>query len=262
MTSLRELMTHLEDLAPLHIQESYDNSGLLYGSPDWQVTGVLCCLDATEAIIREAKERHCNVVVSHHPIVFRGIRQINLGHYVDKALVYAIKHDVALYAIHTNLDNVLKNGVSQHIANRLQLANVHLLDPKPGDCGTGTGILGEMKAPMSIDEFLPWLKMQMNTSCIRHTQPTSGLIQKLAITGGSGAPWIRKAIQEGADAYITGDIKYHEFFEANDEIMICDVGHYESEQFTIELIARLISEKFSNFAAHCTKLNTNPVQYF
>ena len=262
MISLKELMVHLEEMAPLSLQESYDNSGLLFGSPEWRVKGVVCCLDATEEVIREAHGIGCNVVVSHHPIVFKGIKKIRPHHYVDKALIYAIKNDIALYAIHTNLDNVLNNGVSRHVADRMRLQGCRILDPKCEGIDTGTGIIGRLESAMEPLHFLKWLKELMQTPCIRHTALLNRPIQTVAVTGGAGASWISKAREEGVDAYVTGDVKYHEFFEANQEIMVCDIGHYESEQFTIELLAGLISSKFSNFAAHCTKLNTNPVQYF
>lgn len=262
MIKIRELTDFLEEMAPLQFQEPYDNSGLIYGDASWDIKGVLCCLDATESILKEAKMRNCNVVVSHHPIIFKGLKKIQQRHYVDKAIIYAIKNDIAIYAIHTNLDNVLINGVNQKIAGRLELKDLHILAPKSPNESIGTGVVGFLDQPFSPSDFLSFTKKQLQTSCIRHTVLPVKSIQKVAITGGSGAFWIGTAIASGADAYITADVKYHDFFEANGEILLCDVGHFESEQFTIDLLAQLISEKFSNFAAHCANLNTNPIQYF
>ncbi|MBK8956337.1 MAG: Nif3-like dinuclear metal center hexameric protein [Saprospiraceae bacterium] len=262
MTKISELAGFLEEIAPLHLQESYDNSGIICGDLTWDIRGVLCALDATEDIVKEAHQRGCNVVVSHHPIIFKGIKKIQYRHYVDKAIIYAIKNDIALYAIHTNLDNVLANGVNQKIASKLQLNELKILAPSGPDGQTGTGICGELSTAMDAGLFLDYLKEKLQTACVRHTRILSKPIKKVAITGGSGASWIGSAIAAGADAYITADVKYHEFFEANGQILICDVGHFESEQFTIELLAGLISEKFRNFAAHCANLNTNPIQYF
>ncbi|MBK9108917.1 MAG: Nif3-like dinuclear metal center hexameric protein [Saprospiraceae bacterium] len=262
MTKIQDLTDFLEGIAPLNLQETYDNAGLIYGDKSWEIKGVLCCLDATEEILHEAKQRNCNLIVSHHPIIFKGLKQIQYQHYVDKAIIYAIKNDIAIYAIHTNLDNVLENGVNQRIAKRLNLSNLQILASKPNHTDIGTGILGILEKPLRPADFLTFLKLQMQTQIIRHTALSSQQISKVAITGGSGAFWIKTAIAAGADAYVTADVKYHEFFEANGEILLCDIGHYESEQFTIELLYEHISEKFRNFASHCANLNTNPIQYF
>lgn len=261
MTSIKlgELCHYLEEIAPLSLQESYDNSGLIIGHPDWIVRSVLISLDATEEIIDEAIRIGCNVVISHHPIIFKGLKNITGQHYVDRAIIKAIKHDIALYAIHTNLDNILQNGVNQKIASRLGLLNLEILAPKSTD--TGAGIIGLLAHPLSLSEFIPIIKSSLDVTMIRHTRDTHKLIRKVSICGGSGAFLIANAIQAQADAYITADVKYHEFFEANNQLVIIDIGHYESEQHTVELLFELISKKYSNFAAHCAKTNTNPVQY-
>ncbi len=262
MTRIYQLAQFLESIAPLPLQETYDNAGLLIGNPEWEIQNVLCCLDATEAVLDEAKKKGCNVVVSHHPIVFKGLKQIQGRHYVDRAVIYAIKNDIALYAIHTNLDNIFRNGVNEEISRQLGLEKIKLLLPKYDSTTVGAGMIGLLPQEMEGLEFLNYVKKQLDTSLIRHTRLLGKPIQKVAVTGGAGAFLIPEAIRQGADAYITGDVKYHEFFEANDQMLLCDVGHFESEQFTISLLARLISENFTNFATHCTKTKTNPVQYF
>lgn len=259
---LRELTGFLESVADLNLQESYDNSGLIFGNSECEIQGVLCSLDCTKEILMEAKERKCNVVVSHHPIVFSGIKKFNEQHYVDQAIIYAIKNDIAIYAIHTNLDNVFQSGVNQKIAQQLQLKELQILSPKPGDKRIGAGMIGHLETAMQTADFLTYVKQKLKTPMIRHTRFIKDQIHKVAIAGGSGSFLIKEAIRSGAEAFITADIKYHDFFEANDQILLLDVGHYESEQFTIELLYELISQKFSKFATHYTKISTNPVQYF
>jgi dinuclear metal center YbgI/SA1388 family protein len=181
---------------------------------------------------------------------------------VDRAILYAIKNDIAIYAIHTNLDNVLINGVNQKIAKQLELQDLRILLPKPGMKDTGAGVIGDLNQSIKSKDFLHYVKKHLNTSMIRHTRIIKDEIKKVALAGGSGAFLIKTAIQADADVFITADIKYHDFFEANDKILLMDVGHYESEQFTIELLYELISQKFSNFATHYIKTSTNPVHYF
>lgn len=260
--NVRELANYLESIADLGLQESYDNSGLLVGNYDMEIESVLCSLDCTKEVLVEAKERNCNVVVSHHPIIFSGIKKFNERHYVDQAIIYAIKNDIAIYAIHTNLDNVFRHGVNEKIAQRLDLQELQILSLKPGLKNVGAGMTGHLKLPMKTAEFFSFVKKELNTSMIRHTRIIKDEISKVAVAGGSGAYLIKEAILADADVFITADIKYHDFFEANNQILLMDVGHYESEQFTIELLYALISQKFSKFATHYTKISTNPVQYY
>ncbi len=262
MTRIHQLAQFLESIAPLPLQEAYDNAGLIIGQPDWEIRNVLCSLDATEAVLEEARSCDCNVVVSHHPIVFKGLKKIQGCHYVDRSVIYAIKYDIALYAIHTNLDNVFRHGVNEEIARRIGLEKIKLLHPRSEDPSIGSGMIGLLPEAMGEKDFLEFIKSKMDTPLIRHTRFLGKSVQKVALTGGAGAFLIQEALRQGADAYITGDVKYHEFFEANDQMLLCDVGHFESEQFTISLLARLISDNFTNFATHCTKTKTNPVQYF
>lgn len=337
MTKIREVIDHLESFAPRVYQESYDNSGFLVGSKDWEVQGVLVSLDVTEEILDEAISKKCNLIVAHHPLIFKGLKQITEDHWIGRCVRKAVKHDISIYAIHTNLDNVLTNGVNGRISDRLGLVNTEVLSPKftmlefellvpellrseveakisalscnsvttaevdsiqqgryfvvkgiaaphqkgqilsevaqfglyptfsethLPDKNIGSGLIGELELPMTESDFLGLLKKQMNTEVIRHSGLLGKSISKVAICGGAGAFLLGTAIGRGADVFITGDFKYHEFFEANKKIVIADIGHYESEQFTINLLFDLLSQKFSTFALHYTKVITNPVNYY
>lgn len=263
MPTIKDITTYLESIAPLNLQESYDNAGLITGDASWQVLNILCCLDATEAVIDEAVERGCNLVVAHHPIVFRGLKKINGRNYVERTIIKAIKNDVAIYAIHTNLDNVLYRGVNTKIGEKLGLVNTSILAPKPelNNIEIGAGLLGELPVAMDEASFLQKLKEAMLAGCVRHTRLLGRPIKTVALCGGSGSFLLPSAIARQADVYITGDFKYHEFFDADGHLVIADIGHFESEQFTIDLLHDIISENFTTFAPLKTSVNTNPVHY-
>ena len=263
---LKELIGYLEEVAPLRYQETYDNAGLIVGDPDMDLTGAMISLDATPEVIQEAIDSGCNVVVSHHPIIFKGIKKFDPTYYVHKSVTMAIKHDIAIYAIHTNLDNVLQNGVNQKIADKLSLQDVGVLKPHPQAhletrYELGSGAIGVLSKALSPQVFIDHVKSSMNLQVIRHTKVLDKKISKVAVCGGSGSFLLAAAKAADAQAFITSDYKYHEFFDANNQIIILDIGHYESEYYTIELLHNLISQKFHNFAAHCTKAITNPVFY-
>lgn len=365
MTFIKEILTELEKLAPLPYQEDYDNAGLLVGSQDTEVTGILFTLDITEDIVDEAVRKQCNLIVAHHPIIFKGLKKLNGKNYVERTVIKAIKNDIALYATHTNLDHVV-GGVNWQIAKRLGLQNMKVLAPKkqilsklaffcpventqevlqalfeagageigeyrhcsfraeglgtflPGEnanpaigergeletvkehrvevmlpshlqaqvlralrCAhpyeevayyistlenenqeVGAGAIGELPEPMVATAFLTYLKQNMEALVIKYTEPTGKPIRRVAVCGGAGSFLLRNAVSAGADAYITADYKYHEFFDAEGRIMICDIGHYESEVFTKNLLHDYISGKFSNFALCLSEISTNPVRYF
>lgn len=264
MTKIKELIDVLEEIAPLQLQESYDNSGLIYGDKNEEISGVLISLDLTEAVIDEAIELGCNLIISHHPIIFRGIKKF-YGHFVDRIIVKAIKANITIYAIHTNLDNVLENGVNGKIAELLLLEEPIVLRPKNENDlsgNIGAGVIGYLKSPIAPMDFLDFLKIQMELKVIKHTKLPAQKLEKIAVCGGSGSFLLQAAKAENADVFITSDFKYHEFFEADNDIVIIDIGHYESERFTINLLYELIIKNFSNFAAHCTKVNTNPIKYY
>lgn len=264
MTTTGEVIEYLETLAPLHLQESYDNSGLLIGTGREVISGVIVCLDCTEEIIEEAIRMECNMIVSHHPAIFYGLKKLNDANPTERLVRQAIKHDIVLYTIHTNLDNVLSNGVNERIAKHLGLEVIGILKPKSGTGveQTGAGIVATFQEPTTEVEFLQLLKERMKSEVIRHTPLLDIPVLRVAICGGSGSFLLEEARQSGAQALVTADYKYHGFFDADGDLLVCDIGHYESEQYTINLLQELISRKFTTFAAHCTGINTNPVRYF
>lgn len=259
---IKDIRAILETVAPPHLQESYDNAGLIVGDPEAEVSGVLFCLDSTEAIVAEAISRNCNLIVAHHPIVFRGLKRLNGSNYIERTVIKAVQKNVAIYAIHTNLDNVHQQGVNSKIAEKIGLDQTRILAPKPGaDAEIGAGLLGQLAEPMPEQEFLLHLKSVMKTNCVRHTALRGRPVSSVAVCGGSGSFLLPAALHAGADILVTADFKYHEFFDAEGQLIIADIGHYESEQFTIELLHDIISKKLPTFALHLTRLNTNPVHY-
>ena len=263
--TIKEVYDYLHTVAPFQYQESYDNAGLIVGDPNEECKGVVTCLDSTEAVIDEAIEIGANLVVAHHPIVFRGLKRFNGSNYIEKAVIKAIKNDIAIIAIHTNLDNVISNGVNERIAQQIGLTGIKPLAVKSeidqSNGMVGSGVVGELPKATSEQGFLQSLKEKMKVGVVKHTRLLGGDVLKVAVCGGVGGFLLNDAISCGAQVFVTSDYKYHEFFDANDKIIIADIGHYESEQFTIHLLQELISRNFSTFAAHCTKMNTNPVNY-
>lgn len=361
---LREITSHLESIAPLAYQESYDNAGLICGNQDMDITGAVICLDSTEAVIDEAIANKCNLIIAHHPIVFSGLKKFNGKNYVERVIIKAIQNNIAIYAAHTNLDNVF-NGVNAKIAEKIGLINCSILSPQyntikklvvlcPDDkasivrsalfeagagaignydecsfntngigtfrAGEGTnpyvgekgkqhqeketkieviypgyleskllkalflshpyeevpfdlislsnpnnmvgaGMIGELKAEMDETDFLNHLKKTMKAEGIRYTALRGKKVKKVAICGGSGSFLLGNAKSSGADVFVTADFKYHQFFDAENQLIIADIGHYESEQYTMELFYEILSRKFTTFALHLSKINTNPINY-
>jgi dinuclear metal center YbgI/SA1388 family protein len=236
---------------------------LLIGSVAEEIKGVLICLDCTDDILEEALQLNCNVIISHHPAIFYGLKTITGSNVTERVVLKAIRKGLILYAIHTNLDNILKNGVNERIAQQLGLKVEGVLRKiNPQDNSIGAGLIGRFSKAVSEGQFLELLKEKMKTRVIRHSMLLGKPIEKVAICGGSGSFLLEDACLNEAHAFVTGDYKYHGFFEADNRIIICDIGHYESEQFTMNLLQDLIVKKFTTFAAHCTKFNTNPIHYF
>ncbi len=263
---LSQLIHFLNDIAPEKFQESYDNAGLITGHPDMEIKGVLVTLDCIESVVDESIALGCNVIVAHHPIVFSGMKRFNGNNYVERTIIKAIKNDIAIYAIHTNLDNVYLSGVNAKIAEKLGLHNINILAPKLDlmhkDHQVGSGMIGNLHSSMKPEAFFALLKDNMELNTFRHTAICKDNIYKVAVCGGSGGFLLNASKKAGADVFITSDYKYHEFFEANDEIIIIDIGHFESEKYTIDLLYDLIINNFSTFATHYTKIITNPIKYY
>jgi dinuclear metal center YbgI/SA1388 family protein len=260
--TIREIANEINAWAPPPEAESYDNVGLLVGYPETEVSGILINLDVTEAMLVEAKKQGANLIITHHPIWFGPRNRLNGEDYVSRIIMSAIKHDIALFACHTNLDNI-QSGVNRRISEKLGLNGIEFLRPKMPDAGLyGSGMIGELPAPVSKSEFLAFVKDTFRCGTIRYADSESDSIRRVAVCGGSGSFLLSDAIRQKADAMITGDVSYHKFFDSEGRILYMDIGHYESEQFTSELIYDFLSEKFPNFAIHLSKVHTNPIKYY
>lgn len=362
---IKEITSFLETIAPPSLQEDYDNAGLLTGNEHTICKGALISLDCTEAIVQEAIDKNCNLIIAHHPIIFKGLKKINGKNYIERTVILAIKNDISIFAIHTNLDNVL-HGVSYKMAEKIGLQNIQILAPKnnllqklivfspeenaakltealhaagAGNIGNysncsftstgigsfkpginanpqkgekdiidfseenkievifpiwlqsnilkamkanhpyeevayevlnlvniyqeaGSGVMGNLGIPVSETSFLRTLSQVFKVPVVKHTNFSGKMIQKVALCGGSGSFLINTAKAAGVDVYVTADVKYHEFFDAENQLLLADIGHYESEQYTIELLFEVLTNKFLNFALLKSGTNTNPVQYF
>ena len=234
-------MKAIESVAPLRLQEEYDNSGLQVGSPEAEVRRVLVTLDITEKVIEEAIEKDCQMVVSHHPLIFRALKQLTDSTWQQRCVSLAIRSGIALYSAHTNLDNA-RGGVNFEIAGRLGLQDVDFLQPKPGE-DAGSGIIGSFEAPVATEDFLCRLKEVFALDCFAYSRTDRQSISRVAVCGGAGAFLIPEAKAAGADCFITGEIRYHDYFE-NDGMLLCSIGHYESEQYTRELLIGLLGTSF------------------
>ena len=247
---IKDVISTLEQFAPLPLQESYDNAGLQIGLTEADVSGVLLCLDVTEAIVQEAIDKGCNMIVSHHPLLFHGLKQIGDNDYVQRAAVMAIKNDVAIVSMHTNLDNI-EGGVNSEIARRLGAK---------GEVTEGL-FLGELAQPLSAEEYIKKVKETFNAGVVMTNGLLERPVKRIAICGGAGAFMLERAIEEGADAFLTGEMKYNDYFD-HEEIQITVIGHYESEQFTRELLKDIIDKGCPGIKTIVTENNTNPIKYF
>lgn len=365
MPTLKDITNFLENLAPLSLQESYDNAGLITGDVNSEISTVLITLDVTEKVVDEAIQKKAELIVAHHPIIFSGLKKITGKNYVERILINAIKNDIAIYAAHTNLDSI-DGGVNRKICDKLGLQNCKILQPAGeqlkklvtfiptensdqvreavfnagaghignyDSCGfvseglgsfrgnensnpfvgkkgeihaekevrfetifpgflqgriieallkshpyeevaydiyplenkfekVGMGMIGSLATPKSETEFLQKLKSTFNTGVIKHTALKDKPVEKVAVCGGSGSFLLNAAIAADADFFVSADFKYHQFFDAENKIVIADIGHFESEQFTKELFYELLMKKFPKFAVHLSEVGTNPVFYF
>ena len=260
--TVKDILNCITEIAPLQWQESYDNAGLQVGNLNAEANKALICLDITEEVVDEAVAKNCDLIISHHPLIFRGLKHLTPETYIERAVMKAVKHDIALISMHTNLDNSYL-GVSRVLAERLGLKNLRFLQPseaEPELCGAG--MVGEFANPMEETAFLGLVADTIGTPCLRHSALTGRPIQKVALCGGSGTPFMTDAIRQKVDAYLTADIKYHDFFVPEGNILLVDGGHFETEQFTKELIVELIRKKFPTFAAEIAETRTNAVYYF
>lgn len=265
--NIKDITNLLEELAPLSQAENFDNVGLLIGVSENKVTNVLVTLDTLEETVDEAIEKNCNLIVSFHPIIFSGLKKLNGHNYVERVTIKAIKNNIAIYSMHTALDNSFY-GVSAKMCEVLGLENRRILIPKEENNNTGMGMIAEF--PIEIDEmdFLKLVAKTFHAEGVRHSKLIHKKIKKVALLGGSGAFAIDNAKNSQVDAYISADFKYHDFFKAENQVLLVDIGHYESEQFTKNLLVDYLNKKISNFA-DCSpegsivlsKNNTNPINY-
>jgi dinuclear metal center YbgI/SA1388 family protein len=362
---IKEIIAALEELAPLSLQENYDNSGLITGNSEDEVKSVLCTVDVTEEVVEEALKTGSNLILSHHPVIFKSVKSITGRSYTERILIKAIKNDIAIYSAHTNIDNIAV-GVNQAICDKLGLKNCSVLSPmqdqllkivsfvpenhaakvrealfkggaghignydncsysvsgqgtfrgneksnpfvgKKGKLHTenetrieaivpkqfvnrvieelllvhpyeevaydvyplsnkyklaGSGMIGTFEKSLPTVDFLEKLKKKFKITAIRYAGNVTKKIEKVAVCGGSGSFLLKDAIQEKADAFVTADIKYHQFFDAENSILLCDIGHYESEQFTKEIFYTFLTKKFSTFAVRLSQVVTNPIKYY
>ena len=257
---VQDVITHLEALAPLACAEEFDNVGLLVGNSNEIINKAIITIDTTEEVVDEAIKNDCNLIITFHPIIFNGLKNITEQTYVERIVFKAIRNNINIYAIHTNLDNNPK-GVNYKICQKLELNNTKFLVSKEKET-FGMGMVGELNKEFNEIEFFNFLKSKMNIKNIKHSPFIGKKIKKVAVLGGSGSFAIENAIAEKADCYLTSDLKYHDYFKADNKILLADIGHYESEQFTKELILEFLNEKIPKFACIISKSNTNPVNYF
>lgn len=255
------MLDALEHYAPLPLQDSFDNAGLQIGlTAEQEVTGALLCLDVTEAVIDEAEQMGCNLIVAHHPLLFHGLKSITGKSYVERCVIKAIQKGVGIYAAHTNLDNA-EGGVNYRMAEKIGLTNLSFLEARPGGMIAGAGLVGELAVEEDEREFLERVKLLFGIKCIRHNRLSGRKIRRVALCGGAGGFLLSKAISLGADVFLTGEMRYHDYFGHEDELLIAEMGHYESEQYTIDLLADILSQQLPKLRIVKTSNNTNPINY-
>ncbi len=259
---IKQVTEALELFAPLPLQEGWDNAGLQVGLTEAEVSGALLCLDVTEAVVDEAIAIGCNLIVSHHPIIFHKLARLTGDDYVQRTVMKAIKAGVTIASMHTNMDNA-RGGVNFKIAEKLGLHNVRFIAGKTVvgiECGSG--VIGELATPVAADDFVITLKHTFGVECVQCNQLLRRAIKSVALCGGAGSFLVDEAIAAGADAFVTGEMHYHEFFGREQQIQIAVIGHYQSEQYTSEIFKTIIEERCPGVPCHITSVCTNPIIYF
>ncbi len=259
MVELKKIISVLESAAPLRLQDDYDNSGLQIGFLSDDISRVLICLDVTEEIVDEAIEKGAQLILSHHPLLFRGLKQISDKTYQQRVAVKAIKAGIAIYSAHTAIDNA-PDGVNYKIASLIGLQDLRWLEPKAGE-NAGSGVVGELGTAMSDGDFFRLLAGKFGVECLRHSKCSGRMIKTVAVCGGAGAFLMPKAMACGADCFVCGEFHYHDYFE-NGTMSLAELGHYHSEKFTIDLFEEILGRAFgSELELIKTSVNTNPIQY-
>ena len=260
---ISDITNKIEAFAPLSLQESYDNAGLIVGRYDDEIQGgVLLAVDVTDEVIDEAIELGCGMIITHHPIIFHPLKRFNSASVVERCVERAIRHNIALYACHTNLDSA-PHGMSWRLGNMLGVSNMETLEPTIE--GAGFGTFGTLATPMATESFFAHLKATLGCSAIRHSEVVKDTIQSVAICTGAGSSMIKNAAAKGCDIYITADLKYNDYYLPDGRFILCDVGHFESEVCDIDLLFDILadlSKIFSNFALHKSANTKNPMNYY
>lgn len=263
---IREIAEAIEQYAPLRLQEEWDNAGIQVGNPEAEVTGVLLCTDATEAVVDEAVALGYNLVISHHPLIFRGLKKIMGRTPVERTVAMAIKHDITIYSAHTNMDSAWQ-GVSFRMADKIGMTDVVFLDDNrvdaygdQGSTSAGCGVIGNI-APAAAAEVLKRVKAAFEVGAVRYCGNPDTVVDRVALCGGAGGFLIDKAVEMGAQLYVTADMRYHDFLDNSKRIVVADIGHYESEHFTKEIFLEIIQKKSPTFAVAFAKSETNQVNY-
>ena len=251
------MLSALERFAPLPLQESWDNAGLQLGLTETEVSGALLCLDVNERIVDEAVAKGCNLIVSHHPLLFRGLKTISDLTDVQRTVMSAIQKGIAVVSMHTNMDNA-KDGVNFRIAEKLGLENVRFFDP---DAESGSGVVGEFSEPQAADDFIIGVKKAFGVECAMCNELLRRPIKRVAICGGAGDFLLDEAVKNQADAFITGEMHYHQYFGYEQTIQICVIGHYQSEQYTAEIFEEIIQKECPGVKTCIAETNTNPILY-
>ena len=259
---IKEVLSALEQFAPLPLQESWDNAGLQVGLTEAEVSGALLCLDVTEKVVDEAVRKGCNLIVSHHPLLFRGLKAISDLTDVQRTVRKAIRQDVCVVSMHTNMDNA-QGGVNYKIAEKLGLTDVTFLSPKRvGDVECGSGVVGTLESPMAADDFVLKVKRAFGVECAMTNELLRRPVSRVAICGGAGDFLLDDAVSAGADAFITGEMHYHQYFGYEQRIQICVIGHYQSEQFTTEVFRDIIQAQCPGVRTEIAETCTNPIVCF
>jgi len=260
-----EISEILNNWMPTAIAEDFDNVGLIVGNPESTVTNILVTLDTTNEVIDEAIKKNCNLIVSYHPIIFNGLKKITSDSgYVQKSIINAVKNNISIYAIHTSLDNH-PEGITYFLAKKIGLKNLSTLIPKTNDLEgikTGMGIIGKLDQPKEENSFFALLKDKLNLKYIRHSKKINKTISKVSVVVGSGSFAIKNSLQSEVDAFVTSDLKYHNFFEADNKAVLVDIGHYESENHIKLIIKEFLNKKLPNFTLLLSEDNVNPVKYY
>lgn len=257
---VKDISAAIEDFAPLRLMESWDNPGLQVGDPNMDVSAVLLCLDVTEEILHEAMKRDCNMIVSHHPLFFSGLKRLTGASPVERIAADALRNNIAIYSAHTNLDSTFE-GVSYEMAHMLGLSDCRPLEPSPnGNLTQGLGIVGNI-SPTPKLEFLRKVKDVFEVKNLRYSAQTPGImVRKVALCGGSGGSLLKEAIASNADVYICGDLKYHDFTSYGSEILLADIGHFESELCSRKILFRTILEKLPQCVIYFSECEHNPIR--